>query len=57
MVLSPIQVHAYQRSGIRKRKNDSDLEPLFDLGQLISTPGASQALKEAEQHPATPTPA
>ena len=36
-------------------EGDSDTdrpEPLFDLGQLVATPGALQALQGAEQHPA-----
>ena len=31
--------------------NEDDPKPLFDLGQLVGTPGALQALEEAEQHP------
>jgi hypothetical protein len=30
---------------------DSNPKPLFDLGQLVGTPGALQGLQEAEQHP------
>ena len=26
-------------------------KPLFDLGQVVSTPGALDAFREAEQHP------
>lgn len=28
-------------------------KPLFSLGQVVSTPGALNALEEAEQHPLT----
>jgi hypothetical protein len=30
---------------------DRDPKPLFDLGQVVGTPGALQALEDAEQHP------
>jgi hypothetical protein len=30
---------------------DSELKPLFNLGQIVGTPGALQALTEAEQNP------
>ena len=28
-----------------------NIEPLFDLGQIVGTPGALQAMQEAEQDP------
>ena len=31
---------------------EEDLKPLFELGQIVGTPGALQALDEAEKHPA-----
>lgn len=30
---------------------ESPRRPLFDLGQVVGTPGALQALEDAEQHP------
>jgi hypothetical protein len=35
----------------RLEGGDSEPKPLFDLGQVVGTPGALAALKEAEQHP------
>ena len=39
--------------GERGQLNDegSNPKPLFDLGQMVATPGALRALEEAEQHP------
>ena len=33
-------------------EQDSNPEPLFGLGQVVATPGALQALQDAEQDPA-----
>ena len=42
-------------SDLRRRGHSSDKEsgprPLFDLGQVVGTPGALDALRRAEQHP------
>lgn len=32
-------------------ENEEEFKPLFSLGQLVGTPGALQALQEAEQDP------
>src|SRR5688500_6327908 len=37
--------------GDNKDPNSEDLKPLFDLGEVVGTPGALQALQEAEQNP------
>ena len=35
-----------------ERPNDEDeLKPLFELGQIVGTPGALQELQQAEQNP------
>ena len=38
--------------GVEEREQDSNPEPLFDLGQVVATPGALQALQDVEQDPA-----
>ena len=35
----------------RNDPNGEDLKPLFQLGQIVGTPGALQALQDAEQDP------
>jgi hypothetical protein len=37
--------------GTRHPDKDSDPKPLFELGQVVGTPGALQALEDARQHP------
>jgi len=41
----------YKRTGREPNQVDDDLKPLFALGQIVGTPGALQALEEAEQNP------
>ena len=38
--------------GVEEREQDNNPEPLFSLGQVVATPGALQALQDAEQNPA-----
>ena len=42
-----------QEPGIPEERKDNyeDLKPLFELGQLVGTPGAIRALQDAEQNP------
>jgi hypothetical protein len=35
----------------KEKKMDKDPKPLFSLGQLVGTPGALEALAQAEQEP------
>ena len=38
--------------GDRRQPDEEDgPKPLFDLGQIVGTPGAMRALEEAEKHP------
>jgi hypothetical protein len=39
------------REGGQFGEKDYQPEPLFDLGQVVGTPGALRALEGAEQHP------
>jgi len=41
----------YQRAGRESDQVDDSPKPLFALGQIVGTPGALQALEEAEQNP------
>jgi hypothetical protein len=37
--------------GRRSRDDEGELKPLFALGQIVGTPGALQALEDAEKNP------
>jgi hypothetical protein len=45
------EAHAPRERG-RPNDKDSAPKPLFELGQVVGTPGALQALNDAEQLPA-----
>jgi hypothetical protein len=40
-----------QRNGIRNPTEGQEKQPLFDLGQVVATPGALRALEEAGESP------
>ena len=42
---------AHRRGEWRTRDEENELKPIFSLGQIVGTPGALDALVEAQQNP------